>query len=239
MYTMSNLDHAERDKFADMASDWWSPDGRLRTLHDINPCRVAYLAETTALAGCRVADIGCGGGILSEALGRSGARITAIDAAAELIAIARDHAAQHAIEVDYRVQLAHELAAELPAHFDLVTCMELLEHVPDPAALVANCATLLRPGGQLVVSTLDRSPMSYVGGVLGAEYVLGLLPRGTHDYNKFIRPAELAAIGRANELLVEDIRAMHYNPLTRTARLGRRPRVNYLARLRRRAASIR
>jgi 2-polyprenyl-6-hydroxyphenyl methylase/3-demethylubiquinone-9 3-methyltransferase len=234
---MLNLDSEERDKFAALAAAWWDMDGPCRTLHDINPCRLEYIAETVTLAGCQVADIGCGGGVLSAALAGAGAEVTAIDASPELIEVARAHADDHGLNIDYRAEMSEELARTSLARFDLVTCMELIEHVPDPQALIADCSALLAAGGQLVVSTLDRSPLAYALGIVAAEYVLGLVPRGTHDYANFLRPSELAQCAREQQLTVLDISAMHYNPLTRKAVIGGTPRVNYVARFRRDAGT--
>jgi len=232
---MDNLDPAERDHFADLALTWWDRDGPSRTLHDINPCRLDYVRNGRPLAGLAIADIGCGGGLLSEALAREGAQVTAIDATAPLIAVANAHAATSGLAIDYRVQLSRALATECPGRFALVTCMELIEHVPDADALIADCAALLEPGGELVVSTLNRSPAAYLLGIVAAEYVLGIVPRGTHDYAQFLRPAELAASGRRHGLVLTDVRGMRYNPVTRRAHIGGPPLVNYLARLRRAA----
>ncbi|MGE0483431.1 MAG: bifunctional 2-polyprenyl-6-hydroxyphenol methylase/3-demethylubiquinol 3-O-methyltransferase UbiG [Gammaproteobacteria bacterium] len=231
-----NLDPSERDNFAALAACWWEPDGASRTLHDINPCRLRYVGDRVTLAGARVADIGCGGGLLSEALARAGAQVTAIDASPELITVAREHAAQGGLVIDYRVLLSADLAQEAAGRFDVVTCMELVEHVPDADALLADCAALLAPGGSLFVSTLNRTARAYALGVVAAEYVLGLVPRGTHDYNRFVRPSELAAAARRRGLAVLDVSGMLYNPFTRRARVVREPGVNYLVHLRRDAA---
>lgn len=233
MMTELNLNPDEREKFANLASDWWDRDGPCRTLHDINPCRLDYLSKAMDLEGKRIADIGCGGGILSAALATSGAKVTAIDASAELIDVAREHARANDLVIDFRAQMSNELAREAAASFDLVVCMELIEHVPDADALITDCAELLRDGGQLVVSTLDRGPMAYALGIVAAEYLLRLVPRGTHDYTKFLRPSELAACARRHGLEVLDVSAMHYNPVTRSAHCGGKPRVNYFARFRR------
>ncbi len=224
-----NLDPHERDKFAALASRWWDIDGPCRTLHDINPCRYDYVAAQAHLKGAQIADIGCGGGIFSEALARGGAHVTAIDASAELIEVARHHARIQTTPVHYATITAEDLAARQPGHFDVVTCLELIEHVPAPDSLVKACATLLKPGGVLVISTLNRNATSYLLGVVLAEYVLALVPRGTHDYMQFIRPAELARMARDQRLVTRDIRGMRYDPLTRRARLGAAPTVNYLA----------
>jgi 2-polyprenyl-6-hydroxyphenyl methylase/3-demethylubiquinone-9 3-methyltransferase len=224
-----NLDLDERDKFSALASHWWDAEGPCRTLHDINPCRYDYVAAQVNLDGAHVVDIGCGGGIFSEALARGGAHVTAIDAAQELIEVARRHAAAQATPVHYEAVTAEQLAARQAGHFDVVTCLELIEHVPDPDSLIEACATLLKAGGVLVISTLNRNAASYLLGVVMAEYVLKLVPRGTHDYMQFIRPAELAAMARAAGLTTRDVRGMHYDPLTRRARLCATPSVNYLA----------
>ncbi len=231
-----NLDPDERDKFSALAAHWWDVEGPCRTLHDINPCRYDYVAAQARLQGARVADIGCGGGIFSEALARGGAHVTAIDAAEELIEVARRHALAQATLVHYEAITAEQLAARQGAHFDVVTCLELIEHVPAPASLIAACASLLKPGGVLVVSTLNRNATSYVLGVVLAEYVLKLVPRGTHDYMQFIRPAELAGMARAAGLVTRDVRGMRYDPWTRRARLCASPAVNYLATFTRDAA---
>ena len=231
-----NLDTDERDKFSALASHWWDAEGPCRTLHDINPCRYDYVALQAPLQGARVADIGCGGGIFSEALARGGAHVTAIDASAELIEVAQRHAIAQATPVHYEAITAEELATRQPRHFDLVTCLELIEHVPQPDSLIAACAALLKPGGVLVMSTLNRNAASYALGVVMAEYVLKLVPRGTHDYMQFIRPSELATMARAAGLDTRDVRGMHYDPFTRRARLSARPLVNYLATFSRDAA---
>jgi len=231
---MLNLDSKETDHFTSLATSWWDRDGPCRTLHDINPCRLEYVRGGSSLAGKQVADIGCGGGLLSEALACDGAHVVAIDASEALIATARDHAAAERLDIDYRVMLSRDLAVSAPAQFDLVTCLELIEHVPDAEALLADCAALLRPGGTLVLSTLNRNPQAWLLGIVAAEYVLGLVPRGTHDYQQFIRPSELAAAARRHGLDVLDVSGLNYNPLTRRARSGGSPRVNYLARFVRR-----
>lgn len=226
---MTNFDQAEHDKFAALASSWWERDGPSRTLHDINPCRLSYVRAHTPMRDLRVADIGCGGGILSLAMAREGAHVTALDASAELIEAGRQQAHEEHLEVDFVHSLSREFAAARAHSFDVVTCMELIEHVPDAEALLEDCVQLLKPGGWLFISTLTRSPTAYALGIVAAEYVLGLVPRGTHDYQQFVRPSELVNALRPLGMTARDISALHYNPLLRRARYGGRPRVNYLA----------
>jgi 2-polyprenyl-6-hydroxyphenyl methylase/3-demethylubiquinone-9 3-methyltransferase len=229
MTTVStNVDAHEVDKFENTASQWWDPRGPFRPLHDLNPVRLNYVAARAPLSGRRVLDVGCGGGLLSEAMASAGAQVTGIDAAAASLDVARQHAQQSGLNIDYRHAQAEELAVTHAGSFDTLTCMELLEHVPDPSALIAACAVLLRPGGDVFFSTVNRTATAYLLGVLGAEYVLGLLPRGTHDYRRFIRPSELAAWARLAGLEVLDVTGMAYNPLTRHVRLTRSVGVNYL-----------
>src|SRR5690606_19033978 len=188
-----NFSQAELDKFGALASRWWDPQGPQKALHALNPPRLAYVAERVALANAQVLDIGCGGGLLSEAMAGVGAHVTAIDLAPELIKVAGLHALESGAKVDYRLQSAESLAAEMPGHFDAVTCMEMLEHVPDPGAIIAACAQLLKPGGRLFLSTLNRTPAAFALAIVGAEYVARLLPKGTHRYRDFIKPSELGA----------------------------------------------
>jgi 2-polyprenyl-6-hydroxyphenyl methylase/3-demethylubiquinone-9 3-methyltransferase len=230
----SNFDQAELDKFGDLAHRWWDPKGPQRALHELNPTRLAYVRSRCALRGAAVLDVGCGAGLLSEALAGEGAEVVALDLAPELIDIAKLHlletqATRPMLRVDYRLQSVESLATELPGKFDAITCMEMLEHVPDPASVVHACASLLKPGGRLFVSTLNRTPAAFALAIVGAEYISGLLPKGTHSYAQFIRPAELAAWLRAAGLQLEDVSGLHYNPLARRATLGRRTEVNYLA----------
>lgn len=223
-----NADPQELARFSDVAPRWWDPNGPMRPLHELNPVRLAFVAERVRLSGARVADIGCGAGILSEALARSNARVTAIDLAEDAIDIARLHALESGLELDYRVQSVEALAATDAGQFDAVTCMEMLEHVPDPLSVLHACARLLRPGGRLFVSTLSRTPKAFALGIVGAEYLLGLLPRGTHRYERFILPSELrrALIGAGIGAL--EFRGLHYDPLTRRAKLVDDLSVNYL-----------
>jgi 2-polyprenyl-6-hydroxyphenyl methylase/3-demethylubiquinone-9 3-methyltransferase len=230
MAASSNQDAAELAKFGALAHGFWDRSGPFRTLHDIEPARVAWIAERVALPGARVADVGCGGGLLAESLTRLGARVTAIDLALDMLAVARAHAASEGLQIDFREQSAAALAAAEAGRFDAVCCMEMIEHVPEPAALLQDLARLLRPGGTLIVSTLNRNVRSFLGAIVGAEYVFGLVPRGTHEYARLVRPAELAAYARAAGLTLHELTGLQYNPLTRTARPGGAPTINYLAR---------
>lgn len=234
----ANFDQVELDKFGDLAHRWWDPLGPQRALHELNPARLAYVRSRCMLRGNAVLDVGCGAGLLSEALAREGAHVVALDLAPELIEIARLHlletqgtqpATQAALRIDYRVQSVETISTEFPSRFDAITCMEMLEHVPDPSSVVNACANLLKPGGRLIVSTLNRTPAAFALAIVGAEYVAGMLPKGTHNFAQFIRPAELAAWIRSAGLQLEDVSGLQYNPLTRSATLGRRTDVNYLA----------
>lgn len=224
-----NYHQAELDKFAALANRWWDPQGPQRALHVLNPVRLEYVRQRLPLQGRDVLDVGCGGGLLSEALAGAGARVTAIDLAPELVKVARLHTLESGLKVDYQVKAVEALAQERPGSFDAVTCMEMLEHVPDPAAIVAACASLLRPGGRLFLSTLNRTPAAFALAIVAAEYVAGLLPKGTHSYAGFIRPAELAAWLRAAGLQLDDVSGLAYDPLRQRAHLSRRTGVNYLA----------
>jgi 2-polyprenyl-6-hydroxyphenyl methylase/3-demethylubiquinone-9 3-methyltransferase len=228
-----NVDPAELAKFESMAHRWWDPDGEFRALHDLNPVRLAWLQERAGLFGKRVLDVGCGGGILAEAMADRGARVVGIDLAEGPLEVARLHALESRIEVDYRLAAAEAVAESEPGAFDVVTCMELLEHVPDPAATLAACARLVKPGGHVFLSTLNRNAKSYLLAVLGAEYVLGLLPRGTHEYARFIRPSELIRWLRQVGLEPVAVAGVRYNPFTHRATLGSDVDVNYLAHARR------
>jgi 2-polyprenyl-6-hydroxyphenyl methylase / 3-demethylubiquinone-9 3-methyltransferase len=223
-----NVDDQEIAKFEALAHRWWDPEGDFRPLHDINPIRLAYVVERSDLHAGPLLDVGCGGGILSESLARAGARVTGIDMAGSPLSVARLHALETGIEIEYLAATAEVLAAERAAAFATITCMEMLEHVPDYASTVQACADLAAPGAQLFFSTINRNPKAYLLAVLGAEYVLGLLPKGTHDYDKFIKPSELAFAVRRAGLLVKDITGMRYNPFTRTCALSSDVDVNYL-----------
>ena len=224
-----NFSQAELDKFNELAHRWWDPQGPQKALHALNPARLGYVAERTPLRGARVLDVGCGGGLLSEALVGEGAEVTALDLAPDLLKIARLHGLESGRKVDYRQVPVEALAAEMPASFDAITCMEMLEHVPEPASVLRACATLLKPGGRLFLSTLNRTPAAFALAIVGAEYVARLLPKGTHRYQDFIRPSELAAWLRDAGLQLEDVSGLVYEPWRNAARIGRRTDVNYLA----------
>jgi 2-polyprenyl-6-hydroxyphenyl methylase/3-demethylubiquinone-9 3-methyltransferase len=227
---MANADPAELEKFGKLAHRWWDPEGEFRPLHEINPLRLDWIAQHAALEGSKVLDVGCGGGILAEAMARRGAQVTGIDLSDKALRVAQLHLLESRLEVQYENVSVEDYAAAHAGKFDLVTCMELLEHVPEPAAMVAACARLVRPGGQVFFSTINRNPKSYLFAVVGAEYVLRLLPKGTHDYLRFIKPSELSRWSRAAGLRGDELVGMTYNPLTRRYRLGRDCDVNYLLR---------
>lgn len=228
-----NVDQAELHKFSALAARWWDPQGPMRPLHDINPVRLQWIDGIAPLKGRRVADIGCGGGVLAEAMADRGAIVTGIDLAGKPLRVAQLHALESGARVEYREASAEALAAELPAAFDVVTCMEMLEHVPEPASVVAACAALVKPGGVVFFSTINRNLKSFALAIVGAEYVLNLLPRGTHEYAKFIRPSELIAHARAAGLALSDLIGMRYDPFSKTATLGPDTDVNYLVACRR------
>ena len=225
---MTNVDPAELEKFSQLAHRWWDPNSEFKPLHDINPLRLAHIEGIAGLADKDVLDVGCGGGILSEAMALRGARVTGIDLADKPLKVAQLHQLESGTNVEYRNISAEDMAREKPEHYDVVTCMEMLEHVPDPAATVRACAELTKPGGWVFFATLNRNPKSYLFAVVGAEYVLKLLPRGTHDYAKFIKPSELAAMCRKAGLSVDGVTGMTYNPFTRHYALGRDTDVNYI-----------
>lgn len=224
----SNVDVDEIAKFDALASRWWDPEGEFRPLHEINPLRLDYIRQRVNLAGSNVIDIGCGGGILTESMDIAGASVTGIDMAEASLAVARLHKAESKSAVNYLQSTAEGMAAEHPGEFDVVTCLEMLEHVPSPAAVIRSCAELVRPGGDLFFSTINRNPKAFVFAIVGAEYLLRLLPAGTHEYEKFIRPSELEAWARQAGLQLRDSTGMHYNPLTREYSLGPGLDVNYL-----------
>lgn len=224
----SNIDTRELEKFASRADQWWNETGEFKTLHDINPVRLQFVMTCCDLNNRQVLDVGCGGGILTEAMAKQQAAVTAIDASASNIECASAHAQQQGLDIDYRCCTAEDLVATHAGQFDVVTCMELLEHVPDPASLIQACATLVKPGGHVIFSTINRHPKAYLLAVLAAEYLLHLLPRGTHDYQKFIKPAELVRWCRQQGLSVNDIRGLDYNPALKRCSLTGKPAVNYL-----------
>lgn len=226
--SQDNLDPAEIAKFDALAERWWDPAGEFRPLHRMNPLRANYIDERSPVAGRRVLDVGCGGGILSEALAQRGAEVTGIDMGEAPLAVARLHLLESKLDINYRRCTAEALAAEAPASFDIVTCLEVIEHVPDPASLVAACARLVRPGGHVYFATINRNPKSYLFAIIGAEHILRLLPKGTHDYARFIRPSELLGWMRAAGLRADEVTGMLYNPLTQQFSLGSDVDVNYL-----------
>jgi 2-polyprenyl-6-hydroxyphenyl methylase / 3-demethylubiquinone-9 3-methyltransferase len=225
---MSNADPIEIEKFSQLAHKWWDPNSEFKPLHDINPLRLNYIDRQAGLSGKTVLDVGCGGGILSESMAKMGAHVTGIDLSDKALQVARLHLLESGNQVDYRKVAVEILAAERPASFDIVTCLEMLEHVPDPGSVISACARLVKPGGHVFFSTLNRNPKSYLFAIIGAEYVLSMLPRGTHDYAKFIKPSELAQYCRNANLAVSDITGMSYNPLSKIYTLGHDTSVNYL-----------
>ena len=227
--TSENYSQVELDKFNALANRWWDPEGPQKPLHALNPARLGYVRDRVGLHGIRVLDVGCGGGLLSEALAREGAEVTAIDLAPDLIKIAKLHRLESGVQVDYRLSTVEALADASPAAFDAVTCMEMLEHVPDPPAIIHACAAALKPGGRLFLSTLNRTPAAFALAIVGAEYLAGLVAKGTHRYRDFIKPSELAAWLREAGLQLEDVSGLIYDPLRQTARVGGRTDVNYLA----------
>ena len=226
--TSDNYDPTEIAKFEALAERWWDPQGESRPLHEINPLRLAYIAERASLQGKRIVDVGCGGGLLCEGLAARGGLVDGIDMAGAALAVARAHAAHSGVDVTYIETTAERLAEQAGGSYDVACCLEMLEHVPDPARVVAACRRLLKPGGHAFFSTLNRNPKAYLLAVVGAEYLLGLLPRGTHDYARFIRPSEREAYGRQAGLELQDISGLQYNPLTRVYSIGDDVDVNYL-----------
>lgn len=225
-----NADPAELQKFSDLAHRWWDPESEFKPLHQINPLRLDWIDKAAQIAGKKVVDIGCGGGILAESMAARGALVTGVDLSEKALGVARLHLYESGQTVDYRHISAEDLARECPDSFDVVTCMEMLEHVPDPASTIRACATLVKPGGQVFFSTLNRNLKAYLMAVVGAEYILKLLPMGTHEYAKFIKPSELARFVREAGLDVAELIGMHYNPISKAYSLGHNTDVNYLMR---------
>jgi 2-polyprenyl-6-hydroxyphenyl methylase/3-demethylubiquinone-9 3-methyltransferase len=223
-----NADQQELDKFSQLAHRWWDPNSEFKPLHDINPLRLEYIESLAGLQGKRVLDVGCGGGILSESMATRGANVTGIDLGDKALKVAKLHLLESGQKVDYRLIAVEELAQQEPQQYDVVTCMEMLEHVPDPASVVRACAQLVKPGGHVFFSTLNRNLKSYLFAIVGAEYVLNMLPRGTHEYAKFLKPSELARHCRAAGLSVEEVTGMSYNPLSKVYSLGDDTSVNYM-----------
>jgi 2-polyprenyl-6-hydroxyphenyl methylase/3-demethylubiquinone-9 3-methyltransferase len=224
-----NVDPAELAKFSALAQSWWDPKGPSKPLHDLNPLRLRYVERAATLRDKAVLDVGCGGGILSEAMARAGARVLGIDLSQAVLDVAELHALESSVALEYRLLAVEELAHERPAAFDLVTCMEMLEHVPDPASSIKALAALVKPGGHVIVSTINRKPLAFAVAIVGAEYIARVLPRGTHEYLKFIRPSELARWGREADLELRDLTGITYNPFTRSFQLSSNTDVNYLA----------
>ena len=225
---MTNADQNELDKFSELAHRWWDPKSEFKPLHEINPLRLGWIDEFVKISGQKILDVGCGGGILSESMAQKGAVVTGIDLSEKALNVARLHLLESGARVDYQKISAEELAEQEPASFDVVTCMEMLEHVPDPASTIAACATLSKPGGYVFFSTLNRTPKAYVMAVIGAEYVLKMLPKGTHDYAKFIKPSELSRWAKSAGLEPGQLIGMAYNPFTQRYRLNQNTEVNYL-----------
>jgi 2-polyprenyl-6-hydroxyphenyl methylase/3-demethylubiquinone-9 3-methyltransferase len=225
---MKNVDQHELDAFNAMAQSWWDPQGPCKPLHQLNPVRMHYIQSQTSLEGKFILDVGCGGGILSEAMAKAGGQVTGLELAPQVIDIARQHAEKSDLSIDYQSQLVEDYAQIHPGRFDVLTCMEMLEHVPDPASIIRACGQLLKPSGLLVLSTLNRHPMAFIQAIIGAEYVLKLLPKGTHTYGQFIRPSELDPLLREAGLEIQDIRGLSYNPLTQAFKLSNNISVNYL-----------
>ena len=228
MKSYQNIDHNEIAKFEALATRWWDPESEFRTLHQINPLRLEFINERAPLEGKKVLDVGCGGGILSESMATRGARVTGIDMGEKPLSVAKLHLKESGLEVDYRQTTAEALAIEEPESFDIITCMEMVEHVPDPASVINACSRLVRPGGELFFSTINRTPKAWLFAIVGAEYLLNILPKGTHTYEKFIRPSELEKWARESGLVSKEITGMHYNPFTDHYWLAPGVEVNYL-----------
>ena len=237
MKTQSNVDAAEVAKFSELAHRWWDQESEFKPLHQINPLRLSWIQETVSLSGKRVLDVGCGGGILSDAMARAGANVLGIDMSAKALGVAQLHALEVQTQgIGFREITAEDLADEQPGQFDVVTCMEMLEHVPDPASVVQACAKLVKPGGHVFFSTINRNPKAFMLAIVGAEYVLGMLPKGTHEFAKFIKPSELAGFCRQADLVVERMRGLEHNPLSGRYWLSADTSVNYMVSTRRDAA---
>ena len=228
MNNTKNIDHNEIAKFEALATRWWDPESEFRTLHQINPLRLDFINERAPLEGKKVLDMGCGGGILSESMATRGARVTGIDMGEKPLSVAKLHLKESGLEVDYRQTTTEALAIEEPESFDIITCMEMVEHVPDPASVINACSRLVRPGGELFFSTINRTPKAWLFAIVGAEYLLNILPKGTHSYEKFIRPSELEKWARESGLVSKEITGMHYNPFTDHYWLAPGVEVNYL-----------
>jgi len=233
----TNADRSEVGKFDSLSSRFWDARGEFRPLHILNPVRAQFVAERATIAGARVLDVGCGGGLLCEALARAGAQVTGIDLAPGMIEVARLHAAEQGLDITYKVVSAEQIAGANPGGFDVVTCMEMLEHVPDPERMVGTLGTLVRPGGALFVSTINRNLKSFLLAIVAAEYLLNLIPRGTHEYERLIRPAQLDRWARGAGLSLRELAGLEFNPLTSSCHLSRDPSVNYLAHLERTASA--
>ena len=225
---MVNVDAAELNKFAELAHKWWDKNSEFKPLHEINPLRLNYIDQAISLSGKTVLDVGCGGGILSESMGAKGAAVTGIDLGEKALKVAQLHSLETGVAVNYRLISVEKLAEDMPASFDVVTCMEMLEHVPDPASVISACSRLVKPGGSVFFSTINRNPKAYLFAVIGAEYVLNMLPRGTHDYAKFIKPSELSSWARNADLNLVGTKGMGYNPITQVYSLNDDVSVNYL-----------
>lgn len=223
-----NVDPAEIAKFEELASRWWDLNSEFKALHDINPLRVNYIDQRAPVAGKKVLDVGCGGGILCEGMAQRGAKVTGIDMGEAPLSVARLHLHESSLDIDYLKSTAEDFAELHPEQYDIVTCLEMLEHVPDPGSVISACAKLVKPGGQLFFSTINRNPKSYLFAVIGAEHLLRMLPKGTHDYDKFIKPSELAACLRKTQLEMHNISGMTFNPITKNYRIGKDVDVNYL-----------
>jgi 2-polyprenyl-6-hydroxyphenyl methylase/3-demethylubiquinone-9 3-methyltransferase len=225
---MTNVDNGELNKFAELAHKWWDKTSEFKPLHEINPLRLNYIDSATGLKGKTVLDVGCGGGILSESMAEKGAKVTGIDLGEKALKVAQLHSLESGVSVDYQLVSVETLAEQQPESFDVITCLEMLEHVPNPASIIAACAKLVKPQGHLFFSTINRNPKAYLFAVIGAEYVLNLLPRGTHDYEKFIKPSELASWARRQHLSLQGQIGISYNPITQQYSLGADTSVNYL-----------